>query len=49
MDAKFKPRCVKGIPLFVNRRYAKGEPFLPKVSYKNGKGLDLGAETPHLK
>ena len=39
---------MKGVP-FVNRRYTKGVPFPWKMVYKRVKGLDLGAEPPHIK
>ena len=32
-DAKFETRYVKEVP-FVNGRYTKGAPFLPKMVYK---------------
>ena len=43
-DAKFKTRYVKGVP-FVNRRCTKGVP----LSWKKGKGLDLGAKRLPIK
>ena len=39
---------MKGVP-FSNKRYMKGVPFLKKMVYKKGKGLDLGAEPPRIK
>ena len=40
----------KGIP-FLNRRYIKGVPFLPKngIYFKSIKRLDLRAEPPCIK
>ena len=40
----------KGVP-FLNRRYIKGVPFLPKngIYFKSIKGLDLRAEPPSIK
>ena len=36
-DAKLQTRSVKGVP-FVNRRYTKGLPFLPKMVYSRVRG-----------
>ena len=41
-------RYVKGVP-FPNGRYEKVVPFLPKLVYEKGKGLDFGKEPPRLK
>ena len=41
-------RYVKGVP-FPNGRYTKVVPFLPKMVYEKGKGLDFGKEPPRLK
>ena len=40
-DAEFASVNVKGVPLF-NGSYTKGVPFLSKIVYKSGGGLDLG-------
>ena len=34
---------------FANRRYTKGVPFLSKLVFSSGKGLDRGAEPPRVK
>ena len=39
-DAEFASVNVKGVPLF-NGSYTKGIPFLSKIVYKSGGGLDL--------
>ena len=31
---------------FINGKYTKGFPFLPKMVYKRLRGMDLGAEPP---
>ena len=41
-------RYVKGVP-FPNGRYEKVVPFLPKLVYEKGKGLNFGKEPPRLK
>ena len=40
-DAEFASVNVKGVPLF-NGSCTKGVPFLSKIVYKSGRGLDLG-------
>ena len=40
-NAEFASVNVKGVPLF-NGSYTKGVPFLSKIVYKSGGGLDLG-------
>ena len=46
--AEFWTTHMKGIP-FVNRKYTKGEQaFSVKKVYKRVRGLDFGAETPHM-
>ena len=47
-DPQFETRYVEGV-IFVNERYTKSEPSLPKILYKKGKGLDLAGEPPCIK
>ena len=46
-DAKFETRYVKEVP-FVNGRYTKGVPFLPKMVYKRVRGRTSGRSLPVL-
>ena len=41
-------KYVKGVPI-INKSYTKEVPFLTKLLYKLGKGLDLGTKPPLYK